>query len=587
MALFVPRSEHPAYDVIICGGGLAGATLSRQLKLHHPDISILMLDRQTYPVPPAAHKVGESTVEIAGFYFADALRLEAYMDRVHLPKLGLRYFWQSDARRFADRPEVGLSAYTRCKSYQIDRGLLENDLFQMNCDAGVEILQDVRVADIRLGGEGGWHEVSWLDGNEREHRAWGRWVIDAMGRRRFLQSKLGLKKEVEEKFNAVWFRVKGRLDIEDFVPDTETQWHERVPGRKRYHSTNHLMGPGYWIWLIPLGSGNTSVGIVTSAVMHDFMTMDSLEKALTWLQTNDAAVHEALAGREFMDFLGFRDFNYSTRQMFSRERWACIGEAAAFSDPFYSPGSNMIGFENTAVVWMIGEDHSGTLSDERIKFLDEFMISQNDWLDYNIHTSYPYFGNPLVMSLSFLWDTAVGWGIATPQMFNSIFLDKDTTRDIRAKVSHLYALALQVKKLFIAWGKRSRHSAAFDFIDYYRIPFLQEIYDRCLHKGKSRQEIIDDYGFVMQRLEEFAQVIFVMAVQDTMPAQLERLGEPLWLNAWAMSLEPERWEEDGLFRPAGLRRSVASILSQIRSLYRPAHVQPGCPAGELTIELSL
>ncbi len=33
-------------------------------------------------------------------------------------------------------------------------------------------------------------------------------------------------------------------------------------------STNHLCGPGYWAWLIPLGSGAHSVGIVCDAKMH-------------------------------------------------------------------------------------------------------------------------------------------------------------------------------------------------------------------------------------------------------------------------------------------------------------------------------
>ncbi len=32
--------------------------------------------------------------------------------------------------------------------------------------------------------------------------------------------------------------------------------------RERWLSTNHLCGPGYWVWLIPLASGSHSVGIV-------------------------------------------------------------------------------------------------------------------------------------------------------------------------------------------------------------------------------------------------------------------------------------------------------------------------------------
>lgn len=586
MALFSYHGPDHAYDVVICGGGLAGATLARQLKLHYPEITVLVLDRQTYPVPTAAHKVGESTVEIAGFYFAEALQLRELMDRIHLPKLGLRYFWHG-RRPFAERPELGLSHYLRCPSYQIDRGLLENDLFRLNREAGVDIREDVRVGDIHLAADPEWHTVTWLDRDDREHRARARWAVDAMGRRRLLQTKLGLGKEVADKFNAVWFRVRGRLDLEDFVADEVTSWHDRVPGRQRYHSTNHMMGPGYWIWLIPLGSGNTSVGIVTAASLHDYAAMDTLDKALSWLEANDPTVYAAVRGCEFMDFLGFRSFNYSTRRLYSRDRWACVGEAAAFADPFYSPGSNMIGFENTALTRMIGEDHAGALTAERVEFLNDWMISQNDWLDYNVHTSYYYFGEPLVMSLSYLWDTVVGWGIATPQMFNSIYLDPEATRLVRGELARFYALAIRVKELFIAWGARTRRSMTFDFIDYYAIPFVREIYDRCLHPGKTRDELVADHRFVMTRLEEFAQVIFAIAIADALPDHARRLPDPLWLDAWAIGLDPTRWEDDGLFRPASPARPLEPMLSQIRNLYRPDRPTAPPPAVSLAIDLDV
>ena len=48
------------YDVVILGGGLAGLTLSIQLKKANPDISILTIERRDGLAPDAAHKVGES-----------------------------------------------------------------------------------------------------------------------------------------------------------------------------------------------------------------------------------------------------------------------------------------------------------------------------------------------------------------------------------------------------------------------------------------------------------------------------------------------------------------------------------------------
>ena len=45
-------------------------------------------------------------------------------------------------------------------------------------------------------------------------------------------------------------------------------WQARCEPQARWLSTNHLVGAGYWVWLIPLGSGATSVGIVTDETIH-------------------------------------------------------------------------------------------------------------------------------------------------------------------------------------------------------------------------------------------------------------------------------------------------------------------------------
>ena len=62
-------------DVAILGGGLAGLTLALQLRQQQPDLSVAVIERRAHPVREAAHKVGESTVEIGAYYFADVLGL--------------------------------------------------------------------------------------------------------------------------------------------------------------------------------------------------------------------------------------------------------------------------------------------------------------------------------------------------------------------------------------------------------------------------------------------------------------------------------------------------------------------------------
>src|SRR5258706_11919196 len=79
----------PRYDAVIVGGGLAGLTLARQLRLEAPALRLLVVEKRTHPVPEAAHKVGESTVEIGANYLHSILGLAEQLRGEPLRELGL------------------------------------------------------------------------------------------------------------------------------------------------------------------------------------------------------------------------------------------------------------------------------------------------------------------------------------------------------------------------------------------------------------------------------------------------------------------------------------------------------------------
>ena len=124
------------------------------------------------------------------------------------------------------------------------------------------------------------------------------------------------------------------------------------------------MGAGYWVWLIPLGSGSHSFGIVADGEMHPFNRINRFERAMDWLREFEpqcAEIMEAHTG-ELEDFLALQHFAHSCARVFSPDRWALVGEAGVFTDPFYSPGSDFIAMGNDYVTDLILRDRAARTS---------------------------------------------------------------------------------------------------------------------------------------------------------------------------------------------------------------------------------
>jgi hypothetical protein len=53
-----------------------------------------------------------------------------------------------------------------------------------------------------------------------------------------------------------------------------------------------------------------------------------------------------------------------------------------------------------------------------------------------------------------------------------------------------------------------------------------------------------------------------------MPECLTQFPSPTWLNAWAIGLNREKWQLEGLFQPTTAPRDLSSVRQQMRSLFR-------------------
>ncbi len=467
------------HDVIIAGGGLAGLTLGLQLRLQLPQTSVAILERGTFPVREAAHKVGESTVEVGALYLADVLGLRELLDETHAGKYGLRFFFSDGANDdIAQRSEFGLSEFMPLRTWQVDRGRLENQLAARFVAAGGTLYEGAKVRDVDLSTGG--HTVS-FDDPRGSHTLCGRWVVDASGRRALLKKQLKLAKRMRHKASAAWWRIPGVVDPDTWSSNPD---YGRFTTTPRLLSTVHMMGDNYWVWVIALPSGGTSIGIVAVEPAHDFSAFRSADAADAWLEEHEPQLAKALksAGPR-QDFLALKHFTHGATRVFSPDRWALAGDAGLFLDPFYSPGTDFIGMSNTMLVDAISADLRGDpdaaerIEAQNARMLIMYRAYLGTWLG-----KYPLMGRPEVMQAKLVWDFSFYWGSYALIFSQGRTGDVEFARRTEPLFHDLIRLNVDMQSLLSRWGRVApRHPAVPTRVDYRAPAWLCALNDALRH----------------------------------------------------------------------------------------------------------
>lgn len=552
------------FDVAILGGGLAGLTLGLQLKAARPETSIVIAEKRVGPAPEAAFKVGESTVEVSTNYFADVVGMRDHLDADQLPKCGLRFFFPAgDNKDIALRVEYGSPAIPPVHSYQLDRGRFENELAARNVKAGNTVLGGARVQEIELEGER--KRVTITHGEETSELT-SRWVVDAAGRAGLLKRKLGLAREVGHHVNSAWFRLAGGLDIDEWSDDE--QWHRRMtaPGLRAL-STNHLCGQGYWVWLIPLSSGPISIGIVADPRFHPYERISTQEAAMAWLAEYEPQLAQALDGRkdQIEDFLRVEDFAMGCARQFSPERWCLVGEAGAFADPFYSPGSDYIALGNTFATDLITRDLDGEdigaradAHDERFQRLFAVTLSYYEG-------QYGIWRNAQVMNAKITADYFYYWATTALLFFHRKLTDLEFMAEVQPLIDRAMRLTPILQRFFREWDELDHREWLGAFSPPTAFPQLPQRH-LDLHSGMDDERLRAQLAENIELYEALAVTMFAKAA-ESLPGAGAELDPEAPINPYAISLDPARWEADGLHDGSGMSPAQVADRLRVRSFW--------------------
>jgi flavin-dependent dehydrogenase len=304
------------YDVVVIGGGPAGATAATLVARHGHRVGLF--ERERFP----RFHIGESLIPETYWVLKRLGMLRKMQQSRFVRKFSVQfvnaagkesapfYFWDN-------RPHDCSQTWQVVRS-EFDRMLLENAR-----EHGVDAHEGVHVLDVLFDGDRAIGvAVRERQGAPRQVRA--RVVVDASGQAALLQNRFKLR---------VWDPILNKGAI-------WTYWEgaHRDTGRDE-GATMVLQTPDRkgWFWYIPLHDNLVSVGVV-APFDELFRRRSPHEQTYREEVARSPAVRERVSpGRRATGYFATRDYSYRAKVV-AGDGWVLVGDAFGFLDPLYSSG---------------------------------------------------------------------------------------------------------------------------------------------------------------------------------------------------------------------------------------------------------
>lgn len=301
------------YDALIIGGGPGGTTTACYLA--RAGLKVLLLEKEHFP----RFHVGESLLPYNATLFRELGLWETLQAAGFPRKVGAQFLLANGTLqtrfvfregKFTREPEV----------IQVERARFDHILLKHARQCGADVREGWTVRRFSSDAEG--VSVEATDSDQQPHTLRGRFLVDASGRANLTGNQEGLR--------VIHPRLR-KIALFGHFTGVQLEHGDQGGDTLIYRLENK------WYWVIPVGEGKTSVGLVLD--QDEFARAESTPAAVfqRWLELTPG-LKERLKGAELVgDMHTTTDFSYHNRRLVG-PRLLRVGDAAGFMDPIFSAG---------------------------------------------------------------------------------------------------------------------------------------------------------------------------------------------------------------------------------------------------------
>jgi halogenation protein CepH len=339
-----------SYDLIVVGGGPAGATLAAFVAMQGH--RVLLLEKEHFP----RYQIGESLLPVTVHGICRLLGVSAEIEASGFTvKRGGTFRWGSNPEPWTFYFR-GLAAFAHGRSYayQVERMRFDDILLRNARRAGADVREGCAAAGV-ITEDGRVRGVRYTDTGTGGHRtAMARFVVDASGHRGRTYRAMAGQRHYSEFFRNV--------ALFGYFEDGK-----RLPEPNSGNILSAAFDDG-WFWYIPLSERLTSVGAVVRRDLARSVQGEP-EQALARLIASCPLISEYLSGaRRVTDgpyglIRARRDYSYC-HSRFYQPGMALAGDAACFVDPVLSSGVHLATYGALLAARAVNSSLSGAVPEE-------------------------------------------------------------------------------------------------------------------------------------------------------------------------------------------------------------------------------